>query len=123
VIVCNVTFLAEELSISDLRLINDIIVPKVSTYWHVVLVYLEYDVVFKKELEKKHKGDPQLCCTALFEDWITSDRGVGPKTYNKLLDVLNQFPDTSDCAAEIKQCLEKEGIITGKPVKTIFVSW
>ncbi|XP_065906069.1 uncharacterized protein [Dysidea avara] len=49
---------AEELSISDMKLINDIIVPKVSAYWHVVLVYLEYDVAFKKELEKKHKGDP-----------------------------------------------------------------
>ena len=106
-----VTFcLAEVLSISDMKLINDIIVSKVSAYWHVVLIHLEYDVAFKKELEKKHKGDPQQCCTALFEDWITSSRGVGPKTYNKLLEVFSQTPDIASFTAEIKSCLEKEGI-------------
>jgi len=106
-----------------MKLINDIIVPKVSAYWHVVLVYLEYDVVFKKELEKKHKGDPQKCCTALFEDWITSSRGVGPKTYNKIIDVLNEFPDTSSCTAEIKRSLEKEGIKTILTSKLAFMDF
>ena len=117
------SYLAERLSISDMELINDIIVPKVSPYWHVVLVYLEYDVAFKKELEKKHKADPQQCCTALFEDWITSSRGVVPKTYNKLLDVLSQFPETSSYTAEIKQCLVKEGIITSKPAHAFVVAY
>ena len=102
--------LAAALSISDMKLINDIIAPKVSAYWHVVLVHLEYDVAFKKELEKKHKGDPRQCCTALFEDWITSSRGVGPKTYNKLLEVFSQIPDIASSTAEIKSCLEKERI-------------
>ena len=102
--------LAEELSIVDMKLINDIIAPKVSAYWHVILVHLEYDVAFKKELEKKHKSDPRQCCTALFEDWITSSRGVGPKTYNKLLEVFSQIPDIASSTAEIKRCLEKEGI-------------
>ena len=103
-------YLAEELSISDMKLINDIILPKVSPYWHVVLVYLGYDVAFKKELEEKHKGDPRQCCTALFEDWITSSRGVGPKVYNKLLEVFSQIPDIASSTAEIKSSLEKERI-------------
>ena len=94
-----------------MKLINDIIVPKVSAYWHVVLVYLEYDVAFKKELEKKHKGDPRQCCTTLFEDWITSSRGVFPKTYRKLLDVLNQIPELVNAAAEIRRLLGKERTI------------
>ena len=104
------TCLAEKLSTSDMELISEIIVPKVSAYWHVVLVYLEYDVVFKKELEKKHKGDPRQCCTALFKDWITSSRGVGPKTYNKLLEILNQIPDIASSASEIKGFLDNEEI-------------
>jgi len=89
-----------------MKLINDIIVPKVSAYWHVVLVYLEYDVTFKKELEKNHKGNPRQCCTALFEDWLTSSRGVGPKTYNNLLEVLSQIPDIASSVSEIKEYLD-----------------
>ena len=108
-----ITCLAEKLCISDTKLINKIIVPKVSVYWHVILFYLGYDIAFKKNLEKKYNNDPQQCCTALFENWITSSRGIGPKTYSKLLNVLNQFPETSNYTAEIKQCLKKQGI-TGK---------
>ena len=91
-----------------MKLINDIIVPKVSAYWHVELIYLEYGIAFKKELDKKHKGDPRQCCAALFEDWITSSRGVGPKTCTKLLEVLDQVPELVSAAAEIRQLLGKE---------------
>ena len=92
-----------------MRLIDDIIVPKVSASWHMVLFYLEYNIAFKKELEKKHKGDPRQCCTALFEDWITSSRGVGPKTYTKLFEVLDQVPELVSATAEIRQLLGKKG--------------
>jgi len=90
-----------------MKLINDIIVPKVSAYWHVVLIYLEYGIAFKKELERKHKGDPRQCCAALFEDWITSSRGAGPKTYTKLFEVLDQVPELVGATAEIRQLLGK----------------
>ena len=93
-----------------MKLINDIIVPKVSAYWHVLLYKLEYDIAFKKELEKKYKGDPRQCCTVLFEDWVTSSRGVGPKNYDKLLEVLDCVPELVGATAEIKMCLEQDRI-------------
>jgi len=94
--------LGEESSMSHLELISNIIAPKVSAYWNRILYHLEYDVAFKKELEKKYMGDPRQCCTTLLEDWITSSRGVGPKTYNNLLEVLGQLPELVSVVAEIR---------------------
>jgi len=103
-----------------MKLINDIIVPKVSAYWHVLLYNLEYDIAFKKELEKKHKGDPRQCCTALFEDWITSSRGISPKNYDKLLKVLDCVPELVGATTEIRKLLGKKRDKTCKSLLCFF---
>ena len=106
-VICDL--LVEESSASHLEVINNMIIPKVSAYWNMVLYQLEYDIAFKKELEKKYKGDPRQCCTALLKDWITSSRGVVPKTITKLLEIFGQLPEIVSVVAEIKQLLGEEG--------------
>ena len=100
--------------ISNMRLLYKLIIPKISAHWDVVLANLEYDLAFKQELDRKYRGDPRLCCAALLEDWISSDKGVSPKTFTKLLEVLCTVDDIAPFMRDIIDGLKKEGIAIGK---------
>ena len=97
-----------------MRLLYKLVIPKISLHWDVVLANLEYDLAFKEELDKKCGGNPRECCTALLEDWITSCRGINPKTYNRLLEVLSKINDIVPFMRDIIYGLSKEGIDIGK---------
>ena len=58
-----------------------------------------------------HRGNPKNCCTALIEDWITTDNGVTPKSWNKLVEVLSEVDELESATQDIKQCLINEGIV------------
>ena len=110
--------LANEHPINDMRLLYKIVIPKISAHWDVVLANLEYDLAFKQELDRKYRGNPRECCTALLEDWISSNRGISPKTFTKLLEVLCTINDIAPFMRDIIDGLKKEGIATGKHTNT-----
>ena len=68
-----------------MKLMHRLVIPEVSCRWRTIADYLEYSTAKKKEIEKRQCGDPYDCCAELMEDWLTSDRGVGPKTWHKLV--------------------------------------
>ena len=68
----------------------------------------------KNLINKTNRGLPRDCCTALLEDWITTDNGVKPKTWEKLIEVLSEISSLAMVAKEIKQCLYQEGVLGGK---------
>jgi len=96
-----------------MKLLYELVIPKISAHWDVVLANLEYDLAFKQELDRKYRGDPRQCCTDLLEDWITSDRGISPKTYTKLLEVLCSINDIAPFMGDIMDGLRKKGITIG----------
>ena len=99
--------------ITDMRLLYKIVIPKISAHWDVVLANLEYDLAFKQELDRKYRGNPRECCTALLEDWISSNRGISPKTFTKLLEVLCTINDIAPFMRNITDGLKREGIAIG----------
>ena len=102
------------LTIRDMNVIKKIIIPRISTYWEILQAYLMLDITSDDESAKKYNGDSKQCCTALLEDWIISSEGFGdPKTYAKLLDILNEIPEVTGYTKIIKECLEKEGVFIG----------
>ena len=90
-----------------------IVIPKVSAHWKKVLANLEFSLHVKDEIEKKHKGNPNECCEDLFERWISSNQGIGPKTYAKLLDVLKEIKEIAGDVDEMRSCLKQEEVIQG----------
>lgn len=104
---------ANDQPITDMKVLYKVVIPKISAHWDVVLASLEYDLAFKQELDRKHRGDPRQCFTALLEDWITSDRGVSPKTFTNLLEVLCAINDIAPFMRDIIDGLKKEGINIG----------
>ena len=86
-----------------------LVIPQISAHWKIVAAYLEYPLTKKKEIDERHHGDPSNCCTELMEDWLTSNQGVSPKSWHKLLSVLKEIGQLSSAANYIEQCLINEG--------------
>ena len=108
--------------ITDMRLLYKIVIPKISAHWDVVLANLEYDLAFKQELDRRYRGNPRECCTALLEDWISSNRGISPKTFTKLLEVLCTINDIAPFMRDIIDGLKKERIAIGNDSKNVIAS-
>ena len=117
---CNST--ANDHTITDMRLLYKIVIPKISAHWDVVLANLEYDLAFKQELDRKYRGNPRECCTALLEDWISSNRGISPKTFSKLLEVLCSINDIAPFVRNIMDELRKEGIAIGNYINMMIIN-
>ena len=90
------------------------VIPRISADWETVAAYLEYSIATKNLIKKTNRGLPRECCTGLLEDWITSDNGVKPKTWEKFVDVLSQISSLAMVTKQIKQCLCQEGVLGGK---------
>ena len=102
-----------------MKLLYKLVVPKISAHWDVVLANLEYDLSFKQELDRKYRGNPRECCIALLEDWISSNRGVSPKTFTKLLEILCTINEIAPFMRDIIDGFKKEGITIGNYINMI----
>ena len=100
--------------IKDAKLLHKYVIPRISAEWQTVAAYLEYSIATKKTINKANRGLPRDCCTELLEDWISSDNGVKPKTWEKLIEVLSEISSLAMVTKEIKQCLYEEGVLGGK---------
>lgn len=77
------------------------VVPKIIPHWEeVAYISLHYDVPTVERIEATHKGDPKKRCQALLKDWLSTDNGVGPKTWETL---LKQLKEVEELAASIEE--------------------
>ena len=95
------------------KLLHKHVIPRVSAEWETVAAHLEYTIPMKKTIRKANRGLPKECCTELLEDWISTDNGVKPKTWEKLIEVLSEISSLAMVTKEIKQCLQQEGVLGG----------
>ena len=51
-----------------------------------------------------------VCCRALLEDWLSSDRGVKPKTWKNLLKAIEEVEELQPVLHEMKEGLQSEGV-------------
>ena len=85
--------------------LNKIVVPQVMAHWEdVAYTSLHYDIPTVDGIIAKHKGDPKKCCQELFKDWLSTDRGVGPKTWKVL---LKQLKEVSELTASVEKITEQ----------------
>ena len=89
------------------------VIPRISAEWETVAAYLEYTIPTKNTIKKANRGLPRECCKALLEDWITTDNGVKPKTWEKFIEVLSEIGSLAMVTKQIKQCLYQEGVLGG----------
>lgn len=44
-------------------------------------------------IEKECKRDPMVCCRHLFKNWLTTENGISPKTWETLLTKLREVEE------------------------------
>ena len=93
-----------------MRLLHDVVIPKIAADWSIVADYLEYEVEYKRIIERKCQNDPVRCCVELLEDWLTSDRGVSPKSWSTLIKALRGIQNLTATTEKIIKDLKKAGV-------------
>ena len=94
-----------------MRLLHKIVVPRIAADWSIVADYLEYEVDYKRLIREKCRDNPERCCVELLEDWLTSNRGVSPKTWSKLIEVLREIKSLKATTEKIVENLATAGVI------------
>ncbi|XP_065908634.1 uncharacterized protein [Dysidea avara] len=93
-----------------MRLLHEVVIPRIAADWSLVADYLEYEVEDKKVIQKKHHNDPIECCVELLENWLSSNKGVSPKSWSKLIEVLGQIKSLTSTTEKIIEDLAKAGV-------------
>jgi len=93
-----------------MRLLHDIVIPRVAAHWSVLADYLEYELEYKQLIQKKCNSDPLECCVMLLEDWLSSKRGVSPKSWKVLIKVLREIKFLKSAAKKIEEDLISAGV-------------
>ena len=94
-----------------MRLLHKIVVPRIAADWSIVADYLEYELEYKRLIREKCCDNPERCCVELLEDWLTSNRGVSPKTWSKLIEVLREIKSLKATTEKIVEDLATAGVI------------
>ena len=50
------------------------------------------------------------CCVELLENWLSTDKGVSPKSWSTLIEVLRQIKSLASMTQKIVQDLAKAGV-------------
>ena len=85
--------------------LHQLVVLNVATEWKTIADYLEFKLPMINIIEEKCRYDPVKCCTELFRQWLSSDYGIGPKTWSTLIKTLKQIGQLSMVTNEIEQNL------------------
>ena len=97
-----------------MRLLHEVVVPRIAADWSIVADYLEYEVEYKRIIKEKCRDDPVRCCVELLEDWLSSNRGVSPKSWSTLIKALRGIKSLTATTEKIIQDLVKAGVVITK---------
>ena len=69
--------------------LNRFVIPKIEAHWEGVAYALRFGISTIDSINKKHKGDPKMCCQELLKSWLTTSHGV--KNLSTLLEKSMKF--------------------------------
>ena len=87
--------------------INAIVIPHIQSEWEDVAYALRYKIATVNNIKAKNKDNPKKCCKELFIDWLSTDHGVGPKTWSTLIKELKKIEELAAATSEILNELGK----------------
>jgi len=93
-----------------MRVLHDIVIPRVAAHWSVLADYLEYELEYKQLIQKKCNSDPLECCMMLLENWLSSQRGVSPKSWRVLIKALREIKVLRSAGEKIEEDLLSAGV-------------
>ena len=65
--------------------------------------FLEFEVPRVEIIRKQYPNDPEESCTEVFVHWLSSDEGIGPKTWGVLLKALKNIKKLTAVTEQIEK--------------------
>ena len=84
-----------------------IVIPKISPQWEDVAYALHFDIHTVLIIKYDHSKSNR-CCKEVFKTWLSTDKGVSPKTWATLLNKLIEVDELRVAVEEIRQELFKQ---------------
>ena len=81
------------------------VIPKIKASWKNIACVLQYDIQVVKAIGQNHQNVEE-CCQELFEDWLTTDYGVQPKTWSTLLTHLKKLEELAAAVEAVEEKLK-----------------
>jgi len=94
-----------------MRLLHEIVIPRIAANWSIVADYLEYELEYKQLIKERFHDDPLKCCVELLEDWLSSNRGISPKSWSTLIKALKGIKSLTATTEKIAKDLAKAGVV------------
>ena len=85
----------------------DLVIPKVKASWVNLAYSMGYSVNAVRGFKEDGRNSDEQCCQ-LFEDWLTTEHGCTPKTWQTLLQRIKRVNGLTAAADEIKEQLSNE---------------
>jgi len=82
--------------------LHKIVIPHIASYWREVADYLEYNIGVIKTIKEKCNSNPVKCCDEVLRNWLSTNNGVGPKTWSTLIFTLMDINDLEEVARKIE---------------------
>ena len=82
----------------------EIVIPKIMAEWETLAYSMRYEPGDVKGF-KVDTQDCQQCCKELFTNWLTTDHGPEPKTYQTLLNHIEKIENLVAASEAIKEKL------------------
>lgn len=83
-----------------MRDINRYIIQRISAHWEDVAYALEYTIPYVERIKNDYK-DSRKCCKELFKNWLTTEHGAEPKTWETLLARLKEVEELASVCDDI----------------------
>ena len=84
-----------------------IVIPKVAAHWDTLAYCLNFEVSRVEIIKKQFHDDPEESCKGVFIHWLTSDEGISPKTWGKLLETLKDIKKLTAVTEKIEKELKQ----------------
>ena len=83
--------------------LTEIVIPKIKTHWEDLAYCMRYSAGEVEAFNRDGK-DLHECCKKLFINWLTTDHGPKPKTYETLLKHIKKISNLTS----VSEAIEKE---------------
>ena len=88
--------------------LTEIVIPKIKTHWEDLAYCMRYSAGEVEAFDREGK-DLHECCKKMFINWLSTDHGPKPKTYETLLKHIKKISNLTSAF----EAIEKE-LIEGK---------
>ena len=88
-----------------MRLLLKFVIPRIAFIWKTVADFLDYEINTIKMIAEKHRDVCEKCCDGLFRDWLSTNHGAAPKTWNTLMARLKEIDELATAISDIEKDL------------------